>query len=82
MPGPRRRRIRWEGFEPVGAASTLGDLWRADPGQTFYDLLDGVKSGLTVDAEPGTVVAFSSEMRHGVLPVSHGERFTVVTWFH
>jgi predicted 2-oxoglutarate/Fe(II)-dependent dioxygenase YbiX len=41
-----------------------------------------VKGGLSVDAEPGTVVAFPSEMRHGVLPVSHGERITVVTWLH
>ena len=41
-----------------------------------------MKGGLTVDAEPGTVVAFPSEMRHGAPPVSHGERFTVVTWFH
>ena len=81
MPGPRRRRIRWEGFELVGAASTPGDLWRAGPGLTFYDLLDGVK-GLTVDAEPGAVVAFPAEMRPGVLPVSHGERITVVTWLH
>jgi predicted 2-oxoglutarate/Fe(II)-dependent dioxygenase YbiX len=38
--------------------------------------------GLTVDAEPGAVVAFPAEMRHGVLPVSHGERITVVTWLH
>jgi hypothetical protein len=33
-------------------------------------------------APPVTVVAFPLEMRHGVPPVSHGKRFTVVTWLH
>jgi len=32
-------------------------------------------------AEPGTLVAFRSETTHEVTPVTHGERYTVVTWF-
>jgi SM-20-related protein len=51
---------------------------------TFYGLMgDGGQSvGLPVDAEPGLAVAFPSETLHGVSPVTHGQRFTVVTWFH
>jgi SM-20-related protein len=49
---------------------------------TFYGLLDDGSVGLPVDAEPGLAVAFPSEKLHGVSPVLHGERFTVVTWFH
>src|SRR5947209_12331229 len=30
---------------------------------------------------PGTLVAFRAETTHEVIPVTHGERFTAVTWF-
>ena len=30
---------------------------------------------------PGTLVAFRAETTHEVTPVTHGERFSVVTWF-
>jgi SM-20-related protein len=51
---------------------------------TFYGLMGagGQSVGLPVDAEPGLAVAFPSETLHGVSPVTHGQRFTVVTWFH
>jgi SM-20-related protein len=49
---------------------------------TFYGLMDDARVGLPVDAQAGLVVAFPSEALHAVSPVSHGERFTVVTWFH
>lgn len=32
-------------------------------------------------AAPGTLVAFRSETTHEVTPVTHGERYTIVTWF-
>jgi SM-20-related protein len=32
-------------------------------------------------ADPGGLVAFRSETTHEVTPVTHGERFTIVTWF-
>jgi len=35
-----------------------------------------------IDAEAGLLVAFPSERLHEVTPVSHGERFTVVTWYY
>lgn len=34
-----------------------------------------------VNALPGTLVAFRSETTHEVTPVTHGERFTVVSWW-
>ena len=30
---------------------------------------------------PGTMIAFRAETTHEVTPVTHGERFTIVTWF-
>jgi SM-20-related protein len=50
---------------------------------TFYGLLGGGKGeklGLPVVGEEGLLVAFKSDVRHAVTPVTHGERFTVVTW--
>jgi SM-20-related protein len=34
-----------------------------------------------VIASPGTLVAFHAETTHEVTPVTHGERFTIVSWF-
>jgi SM-20-related protein len=34
-----------------------------------------------VPATPGTLVAFRSETTHEVTPVTHGHRYTVVTWY-
>lgn len=48
----------------------------------FYGLMDGQPSmGIPLDARPGLVVAFPSGTPHGVTEVTHGERYTVVTWF-
>ena len=32
-------------------------------------------------AEPGTLVAFRSETTHEVTPVTHGERYSIASWF-
>lgn len=51
---------------------------------TFYGLLEGPhweKCAFPLNAEPGLLIAFPSEKWHEVKPVSHGRRFTVVTWF-
>ena len=34
-----------------------------------------------VIGEPGTLVAFRSETTHEVTPVTHGERYSIVSWF-
>jgi SM-20-related protein len=31
--------------------------------------------------EPGTLVAFRSETTHEVTPVTHNERYSIVSWF-
>jgi SM-20-related protein len=35
-----------------------------------------------VNPPAGSVIAFRSETTHEVTPVTHGERYTIVTWFH
>jgi SM-20-related protein len=34
-----------------------------------------------VAADPGTLVAFRSETTHEVTPVTHGERFSIASWY-
>jgi SM-20-related protein len=34
-----------------------------------------------LEAEPGTLVAFRAETTHEVAPVTHGERYTIVSWY-
>jgi SM-20-related protein len=36
---------------------------------------------VTMPAAPGTLVAYRAEVTHEVTPVTHGERFTIVSWF-
>lgn len=35
---------------------------------------------LRLDGETGTLVAFRSETTHEVIPVTHGERYVIVSW--
>jgi SM-20-related protein len=51
---------------------------------TFYSLFEGPDYedlGVPLEAEPGLLVAFNSHVPHGVELVTHGERFTIATWF-
>lgn len=34
-----------------------------------------------LDGEAGTLVAFRSETTHEVIPVTHGERYAIVSWY-
>ncbi len=36
---------------------------------------------LPLNAEAGTLVAFRAETTHEVVPVTHGERYSIVSWF-
>jgi SM-20-related protein len=48
----------------------------------FYGLVESQPSmGIPLDARPGLAVAFPASTPHGVTEVTHGERYTVVTWF-
>ena len=37
--------------------------------------------GFHMPAEPGMLIAFRSETTHEVTPVTHGERFSIASWF-
>jgi predicted 2-oxoglutarate/Fe(II)-dependent dioxygenase YbiX len=50
----------------------------------FHGLLSGPRwenCAFSLDAEPGLLVAFDPTVLHEVLPVTFGERMTVVAWF-
>ena len=81
--GTRRRRVsaviflNRESADPEDGTYGEGRL-------KFYGLLDGAhwdKCAFSLDPEPGLLIAFPSQMVHEVTPVSHGRRFTIVTWF-
>ena len=38
-------------------------------------------AGFSLHGETGLLVAFAAETLHEVLPVTHGERFTIISWF-
>jgi SM-20-related protein len=47
----------------------------------LYGPYSGPELRLPLTPEPGTLVCFRAETTHEVLPVSHGERFTIVSWY-
>jgi SM-20-related protein len=50
---------------------------------TFYGLIDDPRwltYGFPLHSEPGLLVAFRSETLHQVLPVTHGKRYSIVSW--
>jgi SM-20-related protein len=38
--------------------------------------------GFGVEGEEGLLIAFRSDLLHEVTPVTHGERYTLVSWFY
>ncbi len=51
---------------------------------TFYGLFDdpvGQAIGFPLEANEGLLVAFKSETLHSVAPVTHGDRYTIATWY-
>jgi SM-20-related protein len=69
--------LNGEAPEPTPGAYGGGAL-------TFYGLLGNGQSGgigFPLAAGPGLLIAFASDVIHEVTPVTHGERYTVVTWF-
>ncbi|HKG59091.1 MAG TPA: 2OG-Fe(II) oxygenase [Pyrinomonadaceae bacterium] len=47
---------------------------------TFYDPADQTMT-FGLEGETGLLVAFTAETFHEVLPVTSGERFTIISWF-
>jgi SM-20-related protein len=48
---------------------------------TFHGPYSNPSVRIPVAADPGTLVAFRAEMTHEVVPVTHGERYTIVSWY-
>ena len=51
---------------------------------TFYgpdDVPRAEASGFDLKGETGLLVAFAADTLHEVQPVTHGERFTIISWF-
>lgn len=47
----------------------------------FHGAYNRPSQPVSAPADPGTLVAFRSEITHEVTPVTHGERYTIVSWF-
>lgn len=67
-------------------ASTQSSKESYQNGELFlYGLLDSAKAknvGLPVAGQSGLLVAFTADLLHEVRPVTSGERFSAVTWYH
>ena len=44
-------------------------------------VFSNLSSKYDMPAEPGMLVAFRSETTHEVMPVTHGERFSIASWY-
>ena len=70
FPGPGCRQVQ---SDPAGGAGQPGrHVQRPEQGDR--------QVGLPLVGESGLLVAFDSNLTHAVTPVTHGERYTVVTW--
>lgn len=47
----------------------------------FSDWRSPNRKDFHLSGEAGTLVAFRSEITHEVLPVTHGERYSIVSWY-
>ncbi len=48
---------------------------------SFYDTKDTAAESFPLLGETGLLVAFRAETYHEVLPVTSGDRFTIISWF-
>jgi SM-20-related protein len=51
---------------------------------TFYELFDdpiGRSLGFPLEADEGLLIAFRSDTPHSVAPVTHGDRYTIASWY-
>lgn len=44
-------------------------------------VFSNLRERFRVSAEPGTLIAFRSETTHEVTPVTHGERYSIASWY-
>ena len=48
----------------------------------FFDHPSGQALGIPLDAAEGLLITCPADMLHAVNPVTHGERYTIATWFY
>ncbi len=56
-----------------------------DGALTFYGLVDqpsGDLVGIPLEPTAGLLMTFPAHLLHAVAPVTHGERYTIATWFY
>ena len=75
-------------FRKVSAVIFLSEYSRAPAPESYGGgalVLHGPWSGpdlrVPLTPAPGTLICFRAETTHEVLPVTHGERFTIVSWY-
>ena len=44
-------------------------------------VFSNLRNRFPMSSEPGTLVAFRSETTHEVTPVTHGERYSIASWY-
>ena len=58
---------------------------KESPGEGDYCggslVFSNLRERFKLSAEPGTLVAFRSETTHEVTPVTHGERYSIASWY-
>ena len=82
QPDVRKRKVsiaiflNGQGKQPADHTYCGGSL-------TFYGLIDDPRwlaYGFPLNSEPGLLIAFRPEILHQVLPVTHGKRYSIVSW--
>jgi SM-20-related protein len=80
---PKSRRISAVIFLN-GASAEPRDSRYGGGALTFYELLDdstGRSLGFPLQAEEGLLIAFRADIPHCVTPVTHGDRYTIASWY-
>jgi SM-20-related protein len=76
----RFRKISAVIFLSAHAQTPLPDSY-GDGALVLHGPYSGPPLRVPLTPEPGTLVCFRAETTHEVLPVTHGERFTIVSWY-
>jgi len=82
QPDVRKRKVSVAIFLN-GQAQQAADDTYCGGSLTFYGLIDDPRwltYGFPLNSEPGLLIAFRSETLHQVLPVTHGKRYSIVSW--
>ena len=75
--------VRYEEFDAFFNAQSEAPATDMYGGGTLliHGRFPDIAARTLVPAAPGTLVAFRSETTHEVTPVTHGERYSIVSWY-